>query len=209
MSDRKAVIRAWSSQYRKASKKEKGRVLDELVALTGYNRWYVVGLLRWDGKAIRAGRRVRLVGDLRKKVTRTRQRLYGEAELGSLNQIWAIMDCIGGKRLAAVLPEVIPILEKHREIVLDAITRKKLLSISASTIDRLLAPERRNWMLPGRSGTQPRTLLKHQIPIRTFADWNEKQAGVVEIDLVGHDGGDARGADWQSLDVTDGAGTRQ
>src|SRR3989304_4821564 len=68
MSDRKAVIKAWSSQYRKASKKEKGRVLDELVALTGYNRWYVVGLLRWDGKAIRAGRRVRLGGGLRKVV---------------------------------------------------------------------------------------------------------------------------------------------
>jgi hypothetical protein len=50
MSDRKAVIKAWSSQYRKTSKKEKGRILDELVALTEYNRWYVVGLLRWDGK---------------------------------------------------------------------------------------------------------------------------------------------------------------
>src|SRR3990172_7999778 len=81
MSDRKAVIKAWSSQYRKTSKKGKGRILDELVALTGYNRWYVVGLLRWDGKVIRVGRRVHLVGDLRKKVKRTRQRLYGEAEL--------------------------------------------------------------------------------------------------------------------------------
>src|SRR4030066_933186 len=108
MSDRKAVIKAWSSQYRKTSKKGKGRILDELIALTGCNRWDVVGLLRWDGKVIRAGRRVRLVGDLRKKVKRTRQRLYGEAELGSLTQIGAIMDCICGSRLEAVLREVIP-----------------------------------------------------------------------------------------------------
>ena len=50
MSDRKAVIKAWSSQYRKTSKKGKGQILDELVALTGYNCWYVAGLLRWDGK---------------------------------------------------------------------------------------------------------------------------------------------------------------
>ena len=207
MSDRKAVIKAWSSQYKKTRKKEKGRILDELVALTGYNRWYVVGLLRWDGKVIRVGRRVRLAGDLCKKVKRTRHRLYGEAELGSLKQIWAIMDYICGKRLAAILPEVIPILEKHREIVLDAITRKKLLSISASSIDRLLAAERRKWMLRGRSGTKPGTLLKHQIPIRTFADWNEKQAGFVEIDLVGHDGGDASGDYCQTLDVTDVAST--
>jgi hypothetical protein len=165
MSDRKAVIKAWSSQYRKTSKKEKGRILDELVALTEYNRWYVVGLLRWDGKVIRAGRRVRLVGDLRKKIKRARHRLYDETVLGGLKEIWAIMDCICGKRLVAILPEVIPILEKHREIVLDAITRKKLFSISASSIDRLLAPERRKWMLRGRSGTKPGTLLKHQIPM--------------------------------------------
>jgi len=203
MSDRKAVIKALSSQYRKAAKKEKGRILDELVALTGYNRWYVVGLLRWDGKVIRAGRRVRLVGDLRKKVKRTRHRLYDETILDSLKEIWAIMDCICGKRLAAILQEVIPILEKHREIVLDTVARKKLLSIGAASIDRLLAPERRKWMLRGRSGTKPGTLLKHQIPIRTFAGWNEKQAGFVEIGLAGHDGGDGSGDYCQTLDVTD------
>src|SRR3989304_1205260 len=116
MSDRKAVIKAWSSQYRKTSKKGKGRSRDELIELTGYNRWYVVGLLRWDGKVIRAGRRVHLVGDLRKKVKRTRQRLYGEAELGSLKQIWAIMDCICGKRLGGVLPEGTPELEPPRGV---------------------------------------------------------------------------------------------
>ena len=62
-------------------------------------------------------------------------------------------------------------------------------------------------MLRGRSGTKPGSMLKHQIPIRTFADWNEKQAGFVEIDLVGHDGGDASGDYCQTLDVTDVAST--
>ncbi len=203
MSERKAVIKAWSSQYRKASKKAKGRILDELIVLTGYNRCYAVNLLRWDGKVLRAGRCIRLVGDLRKKVKRTRPRLYDESVLDGLKEIWAIMDYICGKRLVAILPEVIPILEKYQEIVLDAVVRGKLLSISASSIDRLLAAERRKWMLRGRSGTKPGTLLKHQIPIRTFADWNEKQAGFVEIDLVGHDGGDSSGDYCQTLDVTD------
>jgi hypothetical protein len=207
MSDKKAVIKAWSSQYRKVSKKEKGRILDELVAMTGYNRWYVVGLMRWNGKVIRVGRRVRLVGDLGKKAKRTRHRLYDDTVLDSLKEIWAIMDCICGKRLAAILPEVIPILERHREIVLDTAIRQKLLQISASSIDRLLTAERRKWMLRGRSGTKPGSMLKHQIPIRTFADWNEKQAGFVEIDLVGHDGGDASGDYCQTLDVTDVAST--
>ena len=46
-------------------------------------------------------------------------------------------------------------------------------------------------------------LLKHQIPIRTFADWNEKKPGYMEFDLVGHEGGDASGDFCQTLDGTD------
>ena len=58
MDERKAVIKAMSSHYRKVGKKEKGQILDEAVSLTGYNRWYAVGLLGQDGKAIRTGNRV-------------------------------------------------------------------------------------------------------------------------------------------------------
>ena len=38
-----------------------------------------------------------------------------------------------------------------------------------------------------RSGTKPGSLLKSQIPIRTWAHWNEERAGLVEIDCVGHE----------------------
>lgn len=46
-------------------------------------------------------------------------------------------------------------------------------------------------------------MLKHQIPIRTFAQWDEKKPGFVEIDLVGHDGGDPSGEFAYTLNVTD------
>ena len=46
MNEKRTVIKAWSAQYRKSGKKAKGRILDEVVELTGYNRWYAVGLLR-------------------------------------------------------------------------------------------------------------------------------------------------------------------
>lgn len=203
MSERRSVVKAMAGRYRKAAKKGKGRMLDELVALTGYNRWYAVGLLRGHGKSVKVGRRVRLVGDVCGCVKRSRRRIYDEAVVEPLKKIWLIMDCICGKRLAAILPEVIPVLEKHREIALDAATRQKLVSISAASIDRLLARERKQFALRGRSGTRPGTLLKHQIPIRTFAEWNEQAPGFVEIDLVGHDGGLAQGDFCQSLDVTD------
>jgi hypothetical protein len=57
--------------------------------------------------------------------------------------------------------------------------------------------------LKGRSGTKPGGLLKHQIPIRTFADWDEDRPGFTEIDLVGHEGGNPRGEFAQTLTVTD------
>src|SRR3990167_2365763 len=203
MSERRSVAKVMAARYRRARKKEKGGMLDELIALTDYNRRYAIGLLGGQGKAIRVGRRLRLVGDLGRSTKRSRPRIYDGAVLEGLKKIWAILDCICGKRLKAMLPEVIAVLEQHHEIALEAATRQKLLAISPATIDRLLAPERRRFALRGRSGTKPGTLLKHQIPIRTFAEWNETRPGFVEIDLVGHDGGDASGDFCHTLNATD------
>jgi hypothetical protein len=203
MSERRSVAKVMAARYRKATKKGKGGMLDELIALTDYNRRYAIGLLRGQGKAIKVGRQLTLVGDLARSTKRRRARIYDGVVLEWLKKIWAILDFICGKRLAAIIPEVVPVLERHREIALDAATRQKLFSISPATIDRLLAPERRKFTFRGRAGTKPGTLLKRQIPIRTFAEWNEARPGFVEIDLVGHDGGDACGDFCQTLNVTD------
>ena len=183
MSERKAVTAVMVARYLRASKKQKGRLLDELVALTGYHRWYAVGLLRGHGRST-GGPRGRAEGRRRQ-----RSRRYDAAVLAALRRIWMIMDCICGKRLAPVLPEIIAVLERHGELQLIPATRGKLGAISAASIDRLLTAERRRLNVRGRSGTKPGTLLKHQIPIRTFAEWDQTQPGFVEIDLVGHDGG--------------------
>jgi hypothetical protein len=79
----------------------------------------------------------------------------------------------------------------------------KLLRISAATIDRLLSPERRRLQVKGPSGTKPGSLLRQQIPIRTFAEWDEARPGFFEVDLVGHDGGVGAGDFCQSLTLTD------
>ena len=102
------------------------------------------------------------------------------------------MDFLCGKRLKAILPEVIVASECPREIQLSAPVRRKLL-----------APSRRQFELRGRSGTRPGTLLKRQIPIRTFTERDNARPGFLEIDLVGHDGGVASGDFCQTLDVTD------
>lgn len=198
MKERKAVTAVLVQRYRRATKKQKGRLLDEFVALTGYHRWYAVGLLRGSGGGRRRGG-----GEAAQRRPRQRPRRYDAAVLAALRRVWLIMDCICGKRLAAVLPETLAVLERHGEIELDASTRQKLQTISAASIDRLLAGDRKRLNVRGRSGTKPGTLLKHQIPVRTFAEWDQSQPGFVEIDLVGHDGGVGHGDYCQTLDATD------
>jgi hypothetical protein len=51
--------------------------------------------------------------------------------------------------------------------------------------------------------TKPGSLLKSQIPIRTWAQWDDAVPGFVEIDLVGHQGGHAVGEHCHTLTVTD------
>jgi hypothetical protein len=121
----------------------------------------------------------------------------------ALKRIWKRLDYLCGKRLAAALPETVAALERHGELKVPAEVRQKLCRISAATIDRLLAPEKKRLQLKARAGTKPGTLLRHQIAVRTFADWDEDRPGFSEIDLVSHEGGNARGDYAQTLDLTD------
>ncbi len=201
--ERRSATKVTAARYQKATKKLKGIILEEFAALTGYDRCYAAYLLRTHGKKVYVGGNTILVADVGTKATTPRNRVYDNLVFTALLNIWLIMDCICGKRLAPMLKELVPLLQKHREITLDAATKGKLLTISAATIDRLLKAERKKQQLKGRSHTKPGTLLKHQIPIRTFAQWDEKRPGFVEIDLVGHDGGDPSGDFAQTLNVTD------
>lgn len=108
-----------------------------------------------------------------------------------------------GKRLAPVLSELVPRLRQFGELDIDDATAELLVSMSAATIDRRLAPERKKHQLRGRSHTKPGSLLKSQIPIRTWAQWDDAKPGFVEIDLVGHEGGNAVGDHAYTLTVTD------
>jgi hypothetical protein len=87
--------------------------------------------------------------------------------------------------------------------VTQGVLREQLLTISAATLDRLLAPTKHQARLKGRSGTRPGTLLKQHIPIRTSADWNDAAPGFCEVDLVAHDGGAAVGEYCHTLTLTD------
>lgn len=195
---RKRITQEVAKRYRKATKKEKGRILDEFCALTGYNRSYAAGLLREGARG--KGKRAPLkpVGS-----SRGRKPVYTAEVRKYLVKVWAILDCPCGKRLVAAMPHTLKALERFGEIRLKEEVREKLLSASAATCDRLLSSERRKFELKSRHKTRPGSLLKHQIPVRTFSSWDEDRVGFLEADLVGHDGGKASGEYCYSLDATD------
>jgi len=201
--ERKKAVAIVSPRYQKARKKDKRLILDEFTELTGYGRRYASYVLRSHGRKVWVNATTRIQGDVRKRATRKKPPVYDNEVLEALRKVWDIMDYICGKRLAPVLKETVIRLERCREIRISDKVREKLFKISPATIDRLLAKERKKQQIKGRSNTKPGTLLRNQIPIRTFSDWNEKKPGFTEIDLVGHDGGDSHGEFAQTLDVTD------
>lgn len=203
MKQRQAVTAVTVQRYRNGSKKVKQQILDEFCETTGYCRGYARFVLRHHGRPVRLGDKRVIVGDARQRRQRQKPRHYNEAVVQELIKLWELLNYACGKRLVAIMPELIAKLEQFGELRLAATTKEKLLRISAATVDRLLQPERRKQQLRRRSHTKPGTLLKHQIPIRTFAEWDEQQPGFAEIDLVAHDGGLALGDYCQTLDLTD------
>jgi hypothetical protein len=108
-----------------------------------------------------------------------------------------------GKRLAPMLAELVAVLRHFGELVISDQTAALLVSMSAATIDRRLADERAKHKVRGRVGTKPGSLLKSQIPVRTWAEWDDAVPGFVEIDTVFHDGGYRGGGHAFTLTVTD------
>jgi hypothetical protein len=177
-------------RYRKADRTEKQRILDELVATTGYHRKYAIQILNHYPRRSLQRRR-------------PAKPKYGGPVVAALEQCWQAANGICSKRLVPVLPEYVAALERHGELILDARTRQLLLSVSPATADRLLQPARQRSRPHGRSTTKPGTLLKHTIPVRTFADWDDAQPGFTEVDLVAHCGDSTRGEYLNSLNMVD------
>ena len=147
---REELRRAVAERYRGSSREAKARILDEFVALTGYHRKHAIRVLGQRARSQEAPRA-------------SRARIYDDAVKQALVVLWEASDRICGKRLKAILPLLVSALERHGHLQLDAVVRAKLMTVSASTIDRLLKPVRREagqhhrrWSA-GRRWVRPRT----------------------------------------------------
>lgn len=183
-------LQSLQKRYAQASKKERGQMLDEFVKTTGYHRKHGAEILsrRFQRKA--------------RPWARQRARYYTDADRQAIWQVAEWFDQIGSKRLRAGLDVELAHLQEQGHLRVSEQTYQHLQKMSAATMDRIRALK----PVAGRAlrgGTKPGSLLKRQVPIRTFADWDDKQVGFVEIDLVQHDGGNTRGVFACTLTLTD------
>src|SRR5437764_6741088 len=134
---------------------------------------------------------------------RPRARHYGPAVAEALLTAWRAANGICAKRLVPFLPDLVASLERHGHLTRSDEVRAQPLCLSPATADRLLRTQRQRAGHRGISTTTAGTLLKHQVAVRTFADWDDVTPGVMEADLVAPCGTRAEGGYLYTLVLTD------
>jgi len=192
LKSKRELLEVVRSRYRKASKPEKQKMLDEFTSVTGYHRKHAIRVLK---------NQVQVQNRLKRK-TKTYPTLYRGEVVQVLEQIREIYGQICSKRLQPFLPEAIKVLERCEEIELSKDTKELLFKISSASIDRCLRPVRIKTP-HGLSTTKPGSLLKNLIPVRTFTEWDQERPGFMEIELVAHCGNNVQGQFLNTLTCTD------
>src|SRR5450755_3236286 len=190
MGTRREITAAVVDRYRSAGRMDKGRILDELCAVTGWHRKHAVRAL---------ASHVRISPEAR----RQRSPTYGATIRDALVALWEASDRICGKRLKVMIPTLLPSLERHGRLKLDQAGRALVLGVSAATIDRLLVETK----IAAAGGKRRRvgfySAVRREVPIRTFNDWNDPPPGFCEVDMVAHGGTSVAGPFIQTLTMVD------
>jgi hypothetical protein len=210
MHSRQEIYKANWREYRKAGKKEQGKILDRLVLTTGINRGYLATVLRnygKDGDAASCGKAVKGKRKARAGGKRGgRPQVYGERFAGVLEAIWREHGRMCGKLLVPMIRETIGFLaeSKHPDYGIDDAIRELLLRVSPAEADRLLKKAKKGDEIRGISTTRAATVsLRSQVPVRTHYDRKAVTPGYFAFDTVAHCGGAASGQFCKTLTGTD------
>jgi hypothetical protein len=186
--ERRKYLRRMKKRYRKAGRREKGRLLDEMEQVTEMHRKYLIELLKGDLK--------------RNPRQKQRGRRYGPEIEDVLRVIHESFDCICAERLTPNLVWMAQHLARHSELQISDAVLEKLGCISISTVGRILG--RMGQDTPRLPRKRPRRSQQrlHNIPM-TRIPWDTATPGHFEVDLVHHCGPTASGEYMSTLQIID------
>ena len=187
---RREFLKSVRTQYQESNWLAKGKILDGFIAASGYNRKYAIKLLNATGDIIKSSN---------KRCSRVK---YDEQVRQAIIALWYAANQICSKRFVPFIPNLVETMERNGHLHLSTEVREKVLDISRSTVDRILKVEKKKTG-SSISTTKTGNLFKHQIRVRTFADWDDVTPGFLEADLVAHCGGDVNGSFLNTLTLTD------
>ena len=190
MTTRDELVVALAGRYAASSRVDRGRILDEFVAVSGLHRKHAMRLLRSGQPGRRSG-------------PRPGRRLYNDAVREALIVMWEASDRVCGKRLRALVPILVDSMERHGHLQLAPEVRADLLAMSAATMDRALREARAPAGGRRRRHAPPSAAIRRSVAIRTFDGWEDPAPGFVEADLVAHSGPTVKGSYVQTLTLTD------
>ncbi len=197
MAARRQVTNKLRGQYRRASKADKSKILDQVVDTTGMGRSTARRMLSGSSLPDPAeqvdGRRLRARG-------------FSDDARALLEHVWALMGMPCGKYLTVMLELWLPLLAAAGDLDKPFATEAALAELeamSAATADRYLKPARDRMRIKGISTTKPSPLLRNSIAIRTCAEEAPQTPGVIEADTVAHCGPTLIGEFARTLTMTD------
>jgi len=197
MAARRHVTNKLRTAYQKASKIDRGKILDKVVTTTGMGRSTARRMLTGPplpNPTEQIDRR------------KLRPKTYSDHSRALLEHVWALMGFPCGKYLKVMLPIWLPLLEKAGDLNHVSTTQEsvaELQTMSAATIDRYLTPARRSMQLQGISTTTPSPLLRNSIGLSKAGDSPPTIPGTIEADTVAHCGPTLMGEFARTLTMTD------
>ena len=181
-------FRVMYERYHQAERKARGALLHELCLTTRYNRKYAIRLLNGPRPEKERVRR-----------PRGRKTQYGKQVISILTAVWEAAGYPWSVRLKALLPSWMPWIRKRYRL---RQAGGATASVSARQMDRRRQSRKREQKRKTYGRTQPGTLLKHPIPLKTDS-WDVQAPGFTEVDLVSHSGNSAEGEFARTLNLTD------
>lgn len=186
---RSEYLESIKPRYRKASKNEKNKIIDEFCNVCGYNRKYAIRLLNHKSTP---------KSDWEKRKRGPKKRYDHPDIIKILTRIWSVTNLPCSKRLKVIIPLWLPYYPYH----ITEKVKEALLSISPATIDRLLSKHRSRYYKRGLATTKPGSILKKHIPIKT-KQWDESRPGFIEADTVAHCGTSVSGSFVYTINCVD------